>query len=216
MQASGPPIHRNLLLHNTSGRLLAELAAAGVRPRDVDFVLLTHLHGDHVGWCVSDRDGERGPTFGRARYLAHEADWKAFSAPEDPSIAAYAYVGDMLRPLETAGQLELVSGMGRTVTPDVDLVHCPGHTPGSMAVTVSSAGGAGLFWGDAMAHPAQLNEPGWDYVFDVDKAQARQSRRQLVERLDRPGVVMGAGHFGLGQLVLDNGAPRWVAVPASP
>lgn len=202
--------------HHTSGRLLAEMAEVGVRARDVDKVLLTHLHGDHVGWCVTDRDGHRGPTFANARYYAHEADWQAFAAAADPAIAAYAYVRDMLRPLETEGQLELVSGSGCTVTAGVDLVHCPGHTPGSMAVTVASAGAAGMFVGDAMAHPAQIHEPDWPYVFDVDQALARRSRRQLVEQLDQPGLVLGAGHFGLGRIVLDHGAPGWLAVPASP
>jgi glyoxylase-like metal-dependent hydrolase (beta-lactamase superfamily II) len=211
----GPGDTPESIHHNTSGRLPAAMAAVGVRPRDIDVVILTHLHGDHVGWCVSDHSGTRGPTFDHARYVAHEADWNAFASPVDPRVSGYAYVHDLLRPLATEGQLDLVSGEGRTLTADVDLVHCPGHTPGSMAVAITSAGAAGLLWGDAIAHPAQLDEPEWDYLFDVDKPMARQSRARLVQRLDGPGAIIGAGHFGLRRLVVGDGMQRWRPVRAS-
>lgn len=68
----------------TDGKLLAELQAAGVSPGDVDTVFLSHLHPDHVGWNLSQSGGS--PTFPRARYTFHQADWEAFRAPRDQEI----------------------------------------------------------------------------------------------------------------------------------
>jgi glyoxylase-like metal-dependent hydrolase (beta-lactamase superfamily II) len=208
----GPADTPESVLHNTTGRLLDEMAAAGVRLQDIDKVVLTHLHGDHVGWCVTTQSGRHGPTFPRARYVAHQADWRAFGEPQHPALLPYAYVAHMLRPLETEGRLDLVSQAEANVTSEVRVVHCPGHTPGSMVVVISSAGQGGFLWGDAITHPAQLAEPDWDYFFDVDKLGARRSRTRMLQQLDTPGMVVGAGHFGLGRVRWLDGRRAWQAV----
>ncbi len=130
------------------------------------------------------------------------------------------YCRDMLGPLETEASSESRQWARARVTADVDLVHCPGHTPGEH-------GGRRLHrpesrrhvLGDAMAHPAQIHEPDWRLrLRSSTKRDARRSRRQLVEQLDKArSWSCGAGHFGLGRTRRSTTEhPRWLAVPASP
>ena len=113
------------------GRLLEKLAAADVRPEDVETVVLGHLHPDHVGWNVQPQDGGYRLTFPRARYVVHRADWEAFHRPEVQAHLPFPFVEQTITPLETLGALQLIDG---------DLLHTPGHTPGHLSVLVGGPG----------------------------------------------------------------------------
>jgi glyoxylase-like metal-dependent hydrolase (beta-lactamase superfamily II) len=198
-------------LLQTEGRLLEALRAEGVGPDDVDTVIISHLHVDHVGWNVQEENGRARLTFPRARYLVHEADWAAFQRPEVQERLPFQYVDQLVTPLLTLGGLELTSD-GRAVTDELTLLHTPGHTPGHQSVLVVSGSERAILSGDALVHPAQVTEPEWLFFQDLDSAQAVQTRRQLLDRIEAEGMTVAACHFlegGFGRLVRLEGRRYW-------
>jgi glyoxylase-like metal-dependent hydrolase (beta-lactamase superfamily II) len=180
------------------GQLAANLTAEGIDVADVDTVLFTHLHGDHVGWNF--QGGQ--PTFPRARYVVQQADWEFFSAQKDD-----ASVQAQVLPLEKTGALELVSGETQ-FTPEITLVPTPGHTPGHQSIIVSSGGTRAFIAGDMAHHPAQAQETGWSPGFDNDAAMAAVTREQFMQRLEKDGSNACFGHYpwpGFGLIVRENG-----------
>jgi glyoxylase-like metal-dependent hydrolase (beta-lactamase superfamily II) len=192
----GPGPHG--MLGGATGNLVGDMQAKGVRPEEVNVVVLTHLHFDHTGWAA--RDGQ--PVFANARYLFPEADWNAFSQ----DLSANAHVG-LLVPLKDAGKVELTSGE-KTLTPELTIVPTPGHTPGHQSVVIASTGDRGIILGDVFNHPAQANETEWNASFDGDPATAAATRKRMMERLESEGGIVASGHYrppGLGRIVRDNG-----------
>lgn len=194
-----------------SGRLIDRLRIEGVRPEDVENVVLTHLHPDHAGWNVRDEAGERRLTFPRASYLVHEADWDTFHRPEVQAALPFPFVDQIVTPLEGLGGLELTSG-DRAITEEVTAIHTPGHTPGHMSVLVVSGGERAIVWGDVMVHPAQVTEPDWNISFDHDGETASETRRRLTDRIEAEGMTVAACHFpepGFGHIVRLEGRRYW-------
>ncbi len=166
------------------GRLPELLAEAAISPSDVDTVVLTHLHGDHVGWAVGP-DG--APWFTEAEYVLQRAE----TAPLPPDAPAAVRVVD---PLRRAGVLREVEGehrIGRHVT----LVPTPGHTPGHQSVVVTGGERELVLTGDLLVHAVQLVSPGVPYVHEVDPALARRSREELLARARRRGALLGTPHL---------------------
>ena len=130
----------------TDGRLLAELRSAGVEPEDVDTVFLTHLHPDHVGWNLSQGGGTPTPTFPRARYVFHQADWEAFRTPRDEEIFRLTFWQETLGPLENLGVIDFLSRES-ALTDEITAVPTPGHTPGSMPWLLFRRGNGPSSWG---------------------------------------------------------------------
>jgi glyoxylase-like metal-dependent hydrolase (beta-lactamase superfamily II) len=189
------------------GRLLDELAEAGVRPEEVDAVVFTHLHGDHIGWNVV-RDGEElRPRFARARYLVPEADWRHYSAQAEPS----ALFREQMLPLESLGAMDLVAG-DHAISPSITTVATPGHTPGHLSVAVTSGGEHGIILGDVAIWPVEAHETDWANSFDWDREMARQTRHAVLDRLERDRALVGASHFpkpGFGRFVREGGRRIW-------
>jgi len=193
-----------------SGALLSELRAAGAEPKDMDFVVFTHLHGDHTGWNLERESGK--PRFSAARYLVSRADWEHARAaiPESASFRRD------VAPLEALGCLELVEG-GHRITPSVATVATPGHTPGHLCIEISSRGQRGCILGDLVFTLADLAEPGWRVVFDGDHAAAVRTRLAALERLESEPSLVGATHLpgpGLGHFVSVEGRHTWRALGA--
>lgn len=133
-------------------RFMTALHAAGAAPSQVDFVLCTHLHSDHVGWNTVKENGQWVPTFPNARYLMPSADKDHYAAnPND------TYTESVL-PVLAAGQAELVSA-GHKLGDEVTLIPTPGHTPGHVSVLVQSAGVEAVITGDALHSAAQCTHP---------------------------------------------------------
>ena len=172
-------------LPDRQGWLPEELARFGVVPADVDLVVFTHLHVDHVGWNVV----EGKPFFPNARYVAHQADldWQAGRSPE------YA---DLLEVVEPLGD---ESGIAVT--------HIPGHTPGHVAVEVGGA----IMLGDAIVDERQLRDPDQPFGAEEDKAAAAAVRRRLLPELADTAALVGLSHLpgGLGLIVRDGDAFAW-------
>ncbi|CAH1660642.1 MULTISPECIES: MBL fold metallo-hydrolase [unclassified Chelatococcus] len=180
-----------------SGRLLDELATAGIQPDDVDFVLFTHFHLDHVGWA-SDTEGV--PTFRKARYLAPVAEMAHWQKAGDDAalphhVAAYR---THIAPLIAAGTLTghstdtPVMRLGAT---ELSLLPAPGHTEGHSVVTLSGTARPLLTAGDLWHSPAQIGEPHWCHRADRDPAQAILTRMGFAAFAATEGAVVAAGHF---------------------
>lgn len=179
-------------LGGVGGGLWAELAAVGQRPEDVDVVVISHGHLDHIGGLA--RDG--GPAFPRARYVMSDTDWALWTSEEalaQMPEAVAAPAREQLPPLEAAGVLERVSGEG-DVAPGVRALLAPGHTPGHLAVEVQ---GTLLFVVDALLHPLQVECPELGRGTDADPETAVTTRRSLLARASDRGLLVGASHIDL-------------------
>ena len=191
--------------------LPAVMTAAGVSPEAVDFVLLTHLHFDHVGWNTVDRDGQAVPLFANARYVVQRADWEHWAGPGKGGFGS-ADFDAVLAPLAAAGVLDLVDGE-QAITSEVTAVPTPGHTPGHVSFAIASRGERAYITGDTFHTPAQVTNTDWGIEHaDTDPALAIASRRALLDRVEAEGARLVAGHFpfpGLGRLERTAGKLAW-------
>ncbi|WP_410811899.1 MBL fold metallo-hydrolase [Micromonospora sp. 067-2] len=170
------------------GRLPDELAAAGIDPADVDTVVLTHLHSDHIGWAVTGTPGR--PHFPDAAYLVQQAELDAVETIS-PGLPA-----GLVAPLRAAGQLRVIDGEA-TLTPGVRLLPTFGHTPGHQSVLVEAADERLLLTGDLLVHMVQLVDPDLAYAHEVDRETARDSRVALLRALAATGpTTLATPHLG--------------------
>lgn len=186
-------------------RFLAGLTAAGIGLNDVDFVLCTHLHTDHVGWNTRLADGRWVPTFPNARYVMPAAE------VENQRERATELYRESVLPVIEAGQVAYVEA-GQTLGDHVTLVATHGHTPGHVCVLVHSGGREALITGDAMHSAAQCWHPEWHFKYDTDPQMAVASRRRLLESAAEKDCVVLGSHFALpslGRVKAQKGAFRW-------
>jgi glyoxylase-like metal-dependent hydrolase (beta-lactamase superfamily II) len=179
---------------------LADLAAAGVRPEDVDLVVNTHAHVDHVGWNTVSRDGEWVPTFPNARYLVSAPDFEFW----DPRNGHQQRAGlinlnmfdDSVLPVHRAGQADVWDGTEHRVDGNLTLELAPGHTPGLSVLRLESEGERAVFVGDLLHSPAQMLRPDWNSCFCEDPAAARASRRRVLGRAAAENALVVPAHLG--------------------
>jgi len=190
------------------GNLIHELSLLDVKPEDVSTVFMTHAHPDHVGWNLG-ADGK--PTFPNARYVLSRTDWETFQRPEVQQAFPFPFVDEMLTPLEQLGVLDLLDGE-TPLTDEIVALPAPGHTPGHMVVVVSSRGQKAIILGDVLAHPAQVSEPEWTFVFDMDPEMAVVTRKKLLGRLEMEAMTAAQCHLphpGFGLVVRTGGRRHW-------
>ena len=175
---------------------------------EVDGVLATHLHIDHVGWNTIHTERGWQPTFPDARYYFVREEyehWKAFaqdpSAPQAYSefgwsvVDAVAVFDDSLKPIEEAGLVTWVEP-GQTVVPGISLIGTAGHTPGHVSVLIEDGGQSAVITGDLLHSQAQVARPDWSAAMDTDARAAARTRREFLERFaDTSTLVLGT-HFG--------------------
>ncbi|ABD08924.1 Beta-lactamase-like [Rhodopseudomonas palustris HaA2] len=188
---------------------LADMAAAGYPADNIDMVICTHLHVDHVGWNTRLVDGRWVPTFSNARYVfaRDEYDyWKQHST-EGEHAAVFA---DSIQPVVDAGLVDLVAS-DAAISDEITLIPTPGHSPGHVSLHIRSDGAEALLSGDVAHHPCQMAHLDWASTVDFDPKQSTESRRALFSRFaDTPTLVIG-GHFGPGHIIRDGDAFRFVA-----
>lgn len=188
-------------LGGVRGRLLEDMQAKGVRPEEIEVVVITHLHVDHVGWNLQREAGSPRPTFPRARYYIPRADWEHFVA--SPEAARQSGLDQTVAPLQELGVLELFSGEVSLIE-GVTTLPTPGHTPGHTSVLVASLGERAIITGDLAHHPAQVEHTDWVPAFDSDPQQAIESRRRVLDMLESEGLVGAFCHFpnpGFGRVI---------------
>src|SRR5262245_16879581 len=174
---------------------LENLAATGVTPEQVDYVLCTHLHVDHVGWNTRRVGGRWVPTFPNAKYLFAKAEWAYWESHyRTEAFVDDPYHVDTLLPIIEAELAEFVEGT-YAFNDEVFLDPTPGHTPGHVCVHVRSKGQECVMSGDLMHHAIQCAEPDWNSCFCVDPAASRRTRREFLERYEGTPILVMPAHF---------------------
>jgi glyoxylase-like metal-dependent hydrolase (beta-lactamase superfamily II) len=176
---------------------LERLASIGLSPDDIDFVMCTHLHIDHVGWNTRLIDGRWVPTFRNAKYLCGQAEFDYMSTlmGESDRDEERVYYNDSVLPVVEAGQMQFV-GHHFEIDDSISMEHAPGHTPGHMAVRAASGGHAGLFIGDMLHSPIQILYPDVNSVFCADPSQAVATRRRYLDECAEHNHLLLPAHFG--------------------
>jgi glyoxylase-like metal-dependent hydrolase (beta-lactamase superfamily II) len=177
---------------------LGNLAAAGVRPEDVDLVVITHVHADHVGWNTRLVDEQWVPTFRSARYLMARADvdyWNPANGHATRSGPRMAGVfEDSVAPVLEAGLADLWEG-GHHIDANLSLEPAPGHTPGSAVLRLNSGTDRAAFVGDLLHSPLQIVEPDVCPCLDEDEQRARVSRRRVLDSVADEHTLLLPAHF---------------------
>ncbi|WP_042800383.1 MBL fold metallo-hydrolase [Streptomyces sp. C] len=208
------------LFHRREGDFLGAMARAGVDPQEVDYVVNTHVHADHVGWNTVEDAGEWVPAFPNARYLIPAADDHHFGprggyakgAREDDRLI----YEDSVAPVHRAGQAVLWEGSHR-IDEHLTLEAAPGHTPGSSVLRLASGSDRAVFVGDLVHSPVQILAPSCNSCFCADPRQAAATRRQVLGRAAELRELVVPAHFGGGGAVEIHregegfGISRWAA-----
>ena len=197
----------------TNGRLLGNLAAAGYAPGDIDTILFTHFHFDHL-WGISDHDNA-SLLFPSAEFVASETEVAFWSAPD---------LADKLPPAQQPGvtqvnlklaapRLRLIKANAEVV-PGVTTFGTPGHTPGHLAVNISSGSEELLLTGDVVVNSAvSFLHPEWPFGFDIDVPLATKTRMAFLDRAAADKTLVGSYHLpfpGFGHVVREGRGYRWL------
>jgi len=188
--------------------LINDMQSKGIGPGDIDLVVLTHLHPDHVGWNLTNGQ----PTFPNARYLAPRSDWEYWTHPSVLQTAEH--ITNQVLPLEKLNIIDLMDN-DYQVTDELTTISTPGHTPGHMSIIISSGGERGYILGDVAHNPAQAHHTDWNPVFDIQPELSRKTRHQVLDHLEAEGITVSAGHFpdpGFGKFVREGGRRIWQGI----
>jgi len=193
------------------GALLTELAAAGVRPEQIDTVFVTHLHVDHCGTCAVGKGDALRPAFPNATYRWTAAEHAHWQQADDAPGSSFS-VRKLLEALQD--RYEPADG-GSTIAPGISVIDTPGHTPGHAGVVLSSGGERAFILGDAISCPAQLEEPEWSGLGDMDPKLARRTQEAVAKEIESTSALLATAHFpGLtfGRVLTGEGRRYWQPV----
>jgi glyoxylase-like metal-dependent hydrolase (beta-lactamase superfamily II) len=208
-----------------TGSLPASMRERGVPPDEIDAVVLTHLHWDHVGWNVVGEGADQRLGFPNARYLVSKVDWdmqveliKQTPTGTAEELATFerriSAFREQVQPLDELNAMDLFEREYQ-ITPEVTTMPSPGHTPGHMSVVISSQGERAMVLGDCIHMPLEVHETDWVCRGDRDPALTMRTRRALLDAAEQDGTMLFGGHFpapGFGKLVRSAGRRYWVAV----
>jgi glyoxylase-like metal-dependent hydrolase (beta-lactamase superfamily II) len=175
-----------------STSFMADFERAGFRREEIDTVLCTHLHVDHVGWNTMLVDGAWIPTFPNARYLVARDEWNHWRG-EDDEFTRVVFA-ESVDPIEKAGLIDVVDQDAR-VCDEIRLEPTPGHTPGHVSIHIESKGEKAVITGDQTHHPCQLARPEWGSKADSDFEQAVETRRVFYARHEAAATLVIGTHF---------------------
>ncbi len=179
-----------------SDRLIRELAALRLSPNDIDLVMCTHLHADHVGWNTRLENGRWVPTFPNARYAMSRCElgfWQECAAASAEPVN-HGALADSILPVIERGMALFVHG-GDELVPGLTVTPLPGHTVDHFGLRVRRPEGDALLCGDAIHSPIQLRNPEWTSAFCGDPERAVATRVAMLERAAEEGVELYPAHF---------------------
>lgn len=163
---------------------LARLQDIGVSPEQVDYVLHTHLHVDHVGWNTILADDRWVPTFPKAKHVFSAKEYAYFTDPanlNERNRTSFQVQTDSVTPIVEAGMADMIEVTGGEVIPGFSFHSTPGHTVDHASIVLESAGARAIFAGDIMHHPIQVREPELLSVFDPERDRTLHSRRWVFD-----------------------------------
>jgi len=209
---------------NVEGKLPQVMKLRGIDPESINVVVATHLHFDHIGWMAVVSGGKVKRTFPRAKYVVPRVDWDMLRNPSETPAGARPYqfsqeaielfvgkskaLGDGLA---RVGDLELVEGK-KGLTPEVEIVPTPGHTPGHQSLVITSEGERAFVLGDVAHLRVQLEIPDWVAHADVQPELGKKTRVETLAWLEKEGIPVAAGHFpapGFGRVVRGKTKRYW-------
>ena len=214
--------HKNRLIeavHQLDTDYLGNLARAGFLPEDIDLVMCTHLHFDHVGWNTRLENGKWVPTFANAKYLFGKRDYEYFQTGQAGEEAHFESFVDSIIPVMEAGQGIIVDESHvahREIGNGVWLEPAFGHSPGCCTVHGRADAGEAIFWGDVIHHPVQLIRPDLPFAFDADPAMASLTRQRVMKKALDEDLLCFPAHFrktSAGKIRADGHAYRYEWVP---
>jgi glyoxylase-like metal-dependent hydrolase (beta-lactamase superfamily II) len=176
----------------TDDTYMRALGAANLSVEDIDFVMCTHLHVDHVGWNTKMEGGRWVPTFPNARYIFGQTEFDYWT--EQHAKAAVPAFGDSVLPVVEAKRAEVVRD-DFAVGDHLRILPTPGHTPGHVAFALGRAKDDAVFSGDLMHSPLQTHHPDLSPRFDVDPQLAAKTRRAFLERYCDTDTLCCTAHF---------------------
>ena len=200
--------------HQRQSPFIADLAGAGVSVEDIDYVMCTHLHWDHVGWNTRLDNGRWVPTFPNARYIMARREfehWQAVQQRGEDSPHRLAFEDSVL-PVVQTGQSVLVED-DYAFEDGLWFESAPGHTPGNVVIHARSQDDRAVFLGDVVHHQYQLMAPEWSTLACTDPVLSRETRMRLVEAYAETGMRLLPGHFPApttGRIVRHGNAFRYV------
>ena len=200
--------------HRDGANWLSALAAEGLEPDDIDIVMCTHLHADHVGWNTKLLNGRWVPTFQNARYICSKDEYAYWSEAAELGDDKHGAFGDSVLPIMEADKMELVES-DWDLGPGLHLEMTPGHSPGHMCLKAKHGPGA-VFAGDIVHSPLQLAFPEISSAFCSDPVQARESRLKILNEVANGNSFLIPAHFpNPGWMQIDHHEdgfmPRFVA-----
>lgn len=173
---------------------LDRLASIDVTPTEVDLVLCTHMHGDHVGWNTNLVNDVWTPTFPKARYLFCEKEFTYWNATSETAGGTRQLMVDSVQPVFEADQVDLVP-TDYVVSPEIELEPSHGHTPGHVNIRIESKGQSAVLIGDVMHNPIQCAFPHLKSSLGGNEEPSREARLAMLRRYaDTDTLVLGA-HF---------------------
>ncbi|MGE0766280.1 MAG: MBL fold metallo-hydrolase [Hyphomicrobiaceae bacterium] len=189
-----PRPHRAFWDMLSSDRYEKNLAATGLGVEDIDFVMCTHLHVDHVGWNTRLENGRWVPTFPNARYVFSDRELEFWTERQKQNPEATAWIADSVLPVVAAGRVDLVKS-DYAFNDHVQLLPAPGHTIDQFNVLAGKPGHDALVTGDMVHSPIQVRYPEIGMMSDWDSKIAGESRNRLFSRFCDTSTLICTGHF---------------------
>jgi glyoxylase-like metal-dependent hydrolase (beta-lactamase superfamily II) len=177
-----------------SDRYEKSLAASGFSVNDIDFVMCTHLHTDHVGWNTRLENGRWVPTFPKARYVFADRELAYWTKRQQDDPAACPWIVDSVLPIVAANRADIVKS-AHAFNDLVTLIPTPGHTIDHYSVRVGRTGADAIITGDMIHSPLQARFPELGMMADYDSKQAGESRRSLFGQVCDTSTLMCMAHF---------------------
>jgi len=202
----------NAKFHEMNSHWLHALRAAGVEPEQVDAVVLTHLHVDHVGWNTVWKKGQWRTTFPNARYYFSADEYHFYQNPLNVMPESTGAMDDSVYPVVASGQAVFLDSAETEVVAGLQIHRTPGHSVDHLAFSFSDGGETALFWGDVVHSPLQIFLPEWNSRYCEFPDTAKKSRTVMMNVAAQTRALIFTSHFpdsSAGRVLNTNGQLTW-------